>query len=75
MFSITTHHQDSSDKMVAYIIKITALEMSLALSRHVKFMDGPLYCRLHWLSITHLWSTTALRLGNTIILGSLIHNV
>lgn len=35
-------YQDSSDEKLAYIIKITALEMSLVLSRHVKVMDGPI---------------------------------
>jgi hypothetical protein len=77
MFSITTHPQDSSDKKLAYIIKINCSRnefTQLALSRHVNVIDGPLYCRLHWASITHLQSTNASRLGNTTISGRLIYN-
>lgn len=76
MFSITTHTQDSSDKKLVYIITVTALVefTRLALSRHVNVMGSPLYCRLHWASITRLQSTNASRLGNTTISGRPIHN-
>jgi hypothetical protein len=76
IFCITTHPQGSSDKKLAYIIAVTALNefTQLALSRHVAVMGSPLYCRLHWASITRLQSTNALRLGNITISGSLIHN-
>jgi hypothetical protein len=76
VFSITTHPQDSSDKKLAYIITVSALNefTHSALSRHVNVMGSPLYCRLHWASITRLQSTTASRMGNTTISGSMIHN-
>jgi len=76
VFSVTTHPQDSSDKKIVYIITVTARDefTQLALSRHVNVMGGPLYCRLHWASITRLQSTNASRLEDTTILVRLIHN-